>query len=77
MYFIRTVGSSVSPKRMALALQPLQGILTSRGGERLGICYGLPIDCCLIELHGGKLEVTGPDPDDSNIILTLPGERLL
>ena len=77
MYFIRTVGSSVSPKRMALALQPLQGILTSRGGERLGICYGLPIDCCLIELHGGKFEVTGPNPDESDIILTLPGKRLL
>ncbi|MBC8242387.1 MAG: HAMP domain-containing histidine kinase, partial [Alphaproteobacteria bacterium] len=77
MLLIRTTGSTVSPERMALALQPFDGITTEHGAERLGIGYGLPIARRLIELHGGKLEVSGPAQDEAHVILTLPAERLL
>ena len=77
LLLIRATGSTVSPERMALALQPFDGIPSGDGAGRLGIGYGLPIARRLIELHGGKLEIAGPSPDESHIILTLPTERLL
>ncbi len=77
MLLIRATGSTVSPERMALALEPLDGLPTDHGAERLGIGYGLPIARRLVELHGGQLQVGGPKAEKAHIILTLPAERLL
>ncbi|MFP6774899.1 MAG: HAMP domain-containing sensor histidine kinase, partial [Alphaproteobacteria bacterium] len=77
MLLIRATGSTVSPERMALALEPFDGLPTGHGAERLGIGYGLPIVRRLVELHGGELLVGGPKADETHIILTLPAERLL
>jgi signal transduction histidine kinase len=74
---LRATGSSVSPKRMAMAMDPRDGIPTGQGSARLGIGYGLPIARRLIVLHGGTLEVAGQEPDEAHIILTLPAERVL
>jgi signal transduction histidine kinase len=76
MLLIRATGSTVSPERMALALEPYDDVPSDHASERLGIGYGLPIARRLVELHGGKLEVGGPKPDEAHIILTLPAERL-
>jgi signal transduction histidine kinase len=76
MLLIRATGYTVSPERMALALEPFDGMPPGHGAERLGIGYGLPIARRLVELHGGKLQVGGPKPDEVHIILTLPADRL-
>ncbi len=77
MLLIRATGSTVSPERVALVLDPVDGHPAGTGAERLGIGYGLPIARQLVELHGGKLQTGGPKPDETHIILTLPPERLL
>ena len=77
MVLIRATGSTVSPEKMALALEPFDSIPAGQGAERLGIGYGLPIARRLVELHGGTLDVGGPKPDESHIILTLPSEGVI
>jgi len=76
MLLIRATGATVSPERLALALEPFDGVPPGHGAERLGIGYGLPIARRLVELHGGKLQFGGPKPDEAHIIMTLPANRL-
>jgi signal transduction histidine kinase len=77
MLLIRATGSTVSLERIASATELADDIAASQGAERLGNGYGLPVARKLIELHGGKLQIGGPKPDESHIILTLPPGRLL
>jgi signal transduction histidine kinase len=77
MLLIRSTGSTISPEGLAMALDAPDGNNNDNRSESLGVGYGLPIARRLVELHGGSLEVGGPNSDESHIILTLPTERVV
>jgi signal transduction histidine kinase len=74
---VSDTGIGIPAEDIARALEPFVQIDSALGRKYEGTGLGLPIAKQLIELHGGSLAISSTSGAGTDIMVTLPAERVL
>jgi PAS domain S-box-containing protein len=74
---IRDTGIGIPPDKIATVLEPFGQIQNSMTRAHPGTGLGLPLAKALTELHGGTLTLKSELGRGTDVVITLPRERLL
>jgi two-component system cell cycle sensor histidine kinase PleC len=74
---IRDKGVGMTENEILVALTPFGQVDGSRSRWREGTGLGLPIAKALIELHGGRLEISSAKDKGTEVTVTLPSRRVV
>jgi PAS domain S-box-containing protein len=74
---IRDTGIGIPPDKIATVLEPFGQIQNSMTRAHAGTGLGLPLAKALTELHGGTLTLKSELGRGTDVVITLPRERLL
>jgi signal transduction histidine kinase len=78
--FLLTVsdtGIGIAEKDLAKAMTPFGQIDSSLSRKHAGTGLGLPLTKNLVELHGGKFELSSVPTEGTTVIVRLPAWRLI
>jgi len=73
---IHDTGIGMSGEELSKALEPWGQIDSALGRGHVGTGLGLPLTKCLIELHGGRLDVVSTPDQGTTMALVFPPARL-
>jgi two-component system cell cycle sensor histidine kinase PleC len=69
---IRDTGIGMTEDEMRIALTPFGQVDGSRARWREGTGLGLPIAKALVDLHGGRMEITSVKNEGTSVVVMLP-----
>ncbi len=72
---IKDNGIGIAPEDIPRALEPFTQVGRERAAAQEGTGLGLPISKTLIELHGGRFEITSAPDRGTTVTITLPIHR--
>nr|WP_274389984.1 ATP-binding protein [Azospirillum doebereinerae] len=73
---VHDTGIGMSGEELSKALEPWGQIDSALGRGHVGTGLGLPLTKCLIELHGGRLDVVSTPDRGTTMALVFPAERV-
>jgi len=73
---VRDTGIGMTPQDIMRALQPFGQVQSAYARDHDGTGLGLPLAKGLVELHGGRLDVTSRAGIGTSVRFTLPPERV-
>ncbi|SMH54908.1 sensor histidine kinase [Azospirillum agricola] len=73
---VHDTGIGMSGEELAKALEPWGQIDSALGRGHVGTGLGLPLTKCLIELHGGRLDVISTPDRGTTMALVFPPDRM-
>ena len=74
---VSDTGIGISEEQLPLVLEAFRQADSSLSREYEGTGLGLPIVDKLVKLHGGSLEIRSKEGEGTDVIVTLPGSRVL
>lgn len=74
---VRDTGVGMSDEEVRIAMMPFGQVDGSRTRWREGAGLGLPIATALIELHGGRIEISSAKAMGTEVAITLPSPQFV
>ncbi|SCA57231.1 conserved membrane hypothetical protein [Candidatus Terasakiella magnetica] len=73
---VKDSGIGMTAEEVEIALTPFAQVQSSLSREYEGTGLGLPLSHNLVEMHGGKLDIKSTPNEGTEVIVTLPKERV-
>jgi signal transduction histidine kinase len=74
---VTDTGIGMTPDEIAIALEPFQQVMSSQSRTNEGTGLGLPLTKTLVELHGGRLDITSAPGRGTTVTVSFPPSRSL
>ena len=74
---VTDTGIGMTADEIAIALEPFQQVISSQSRTNEGTGLGLPLTKTLVELHGGRLDITSAPGRGTTVTVSFPPSRTL